>query len=149
MITICFVCHGNICRSIAAECIGNKIIKDKGLEDKFIFFSRATSREEIGNSIYPPMRRCLLESNIPIKPHFAEQITKRDYERADYIFYMDENNKRWLDYLFLDIDNKERIITCYEDDISHIEDPWYSDRYELVVSQLKQCVEHIIDRLSK
>ena len=44
MIKILFVCHGNICRSVAAEYIA----KDLDKEGKHSFISRATSFEEIG-----------------------------------------------------------------------------------------------------
>ena len=61
MINVLFVCHGNICRSVAAEYIA----KDMDKEHRFNIISRATSLEEIGNDIYPPMKRELNRQSIP------------------------------------------------------------------------------------
>lgn len=146
MKTIIFVCHGNICRSIAAECIANKILIDKGITNIRVF-SRAVSREEIGNDIYPPMKKELLRQGIPLKKHSAEQISNRDYTEADYIFYMDESNKRRLIYLIDDYKNIIKPITLYNKDIPYIEDPWYTDRFDYVVEQLKICVKNIIENI--
>ena len=55
MIKILFICHGNICRSVAAEYIAKNMIQQRGLESRVSVFSRAVSYEEIGNDIYPPM----------------------------------------------------------------------------------------------
>ena len=115
MLTIIFVCHGNICRSVAAEYILKKKIKDLHLEDRLCCFSRATSNEEIGNDIYPPMKDELRKRGIPFTKHFAERITQKDYDLADYIFYMDNNNKRYLNFLLDDYKNIIKPVTCFDD----------------------------------
>ena len=37
-----------------------KMVKDNGVADMFEIKSAATSTEEIGNSVYPPVKRLLL-----------------------------------------------------------------------------------------
>ena len=54
---ILFVCHGNICRSPMAEFVMKDLVKKAGLTSQFQIASAATSREEIGNPVYPPARR--------------------------------------------------------------------------------------------
>ena len=61
MTRILFVCHGNICRSPAAEFVLRSLAEHAGLADEFEIASAATSSEEIGNPVYPPMRRVLEE----------------------------------------------------------------------------------------
>ena len=55
-----FVCHGNICRSPMAEFIFKDLAKKKGIADRFLVASSATSTEEIwngiGNPVYPPVK---------------------------------------------------------------------------------------------
>ena len=144
MKTVIFVCHGNICRSVAAEYImKNQLIKYH-LEDKFFVISRATSTEEIGNDIYPPMKRALYNDEIPFYQHRAKQITKDDYEKADYIYYMDEYNKRNLSYMLDDYKHIIHPITMYNKELSIIDDPWYTGQFDEVVHQLKDCIENII-----
>ena len=54
---ILFVCHGNICRSPMAELVMKDLVAKAGRSEEFEIASAATSREEIGNPIYPPARR--------------------------------------------------------------------------------------------
>ena len=56
---ILFVCHGNICRSVSAQYIFQDMVNRRGLTSEFVIDSAATSTEEIGNAIYPPMKAAL------------------------------------------------------------------------------------------
>lgn len=147
MLTIIFVCHGNICRSVAAEYILKKKIKDLHLEDRLCCFSRATSNEEIGNDIYPPMKDELRKRGIPFTRHFAERITQKDYDLADYIFYMDNNNKRYLNFLLDDYKNIIKPVTCFDDNNFEIEDPWYTDNFQKVCDELSKEIDLIIENI--
>ena len=94
MIKILFVCHGNICRSPMAEFVMRDMVHKRGLDDRFEIASAATSREEIGNPVYPPARRKLAEHGILCGGHHARQMTREDYDRYDYIIGMDLENLR-------------------------------------------------------
>ena len=59
VVRILFICHGNICRSPAAEMVLRTLMPDAQVD------SAATTTEEIGNGIYPPMRRALERSGDP------------------------------------------------------------------------------------
>lgn len=61
-----FICHGNICRSVSAEYIMKDLAKKNGVD--LYVSSAATSREEIGNDIYPPAKRKLKEKGF----HFLD-----------------------------------------------------------------------------
>ena len=145
---ILFVCHGNICRSVTAEFVFKYLTKVNNLDTKFYSESRATTKEEIGNDIYPPMKRTLIENGITVSRHYAKQITKQDYELYDLILLMDEENmygiKRIIpqDYL-----HKIYLLTEYVGVSGEIEDPWYTGRYEFVYNMIKNCVERLIEKL--
>ena len=138
---IIFACHGNICRSVAAEYIM------KNLSHDFIIESRATSFEEIGNDIYPPMKRELLRNNIAFERHHATRIDQDDFNNADYIFYMDNENKYSLLRMFGE-SNKIMPIYQFTDGIYEIEDPWYTDRFDVVVRQITRCVKDILKNIN-
>ena len=140
MKTIIFVCHGNICRSVAAEYIF------KSLSKEYDVISRATSLEETGNDIYPPMKRELNKNHIPFDRHYAKRIDYKDYDKADYIFYMDDENYYSLSRMFPH-SNKIYPIYKYTSDISEIEDPWYTGRFDLVVSQITKCLKDILNNI--
>ena len=96
---ILFVCHGNICRSVMAEMIMRHLVAlDIRLSnlDSILIDSCATSREEIGNDIYPPAKRCLSAHGIPFTRHAARQIAREDYETFDAILCMEDYNIRNL-----------------------------------------------------
>ncbi len=141
---ILFICHGNICRSAAAEYICKFLLNKYKLEEKYFVFSRGTSNEEYGNDIYPPMKNELRKNNIPFSPHFARKVTKHELDSSDYIYYMDQNNLRNL--LFIDEANKEKykLICCLNKNISYIEDPWYTGNFDLVFSEIYECIETLI-----
>ena len=147
MKTIIFVCHGNICRSPAAEWIMKHLLQSYSLEEDFFVFSRATSLEEIGNDIYPPMKRALYNKEIPFYQHHAERITLEELERADYVFYMDSLNKSYMERLFGHLPEKCQIITKYSENIGFIDDPWYTGQFEEVVEQITECCQDIIKKL--
>ena len=94
MTRVLFVCHGNICRSPMAEFVMKDMVHTRGLDDCFKIASAATSREEIGNPVYPPARRKLAEHGISCGGHHARQMTKGDYDRYDHIIGMDHANIR-------------------------------------------------------
>lgn len=143
MKTIIFVCHGSICRSPAAAFIARQYLKEIGCDNEFNVLIRATSSEEIGNGVYPPMRRELIRRGIPLYPHAAQRIRQIDYDKADYIFYMDYENQYSL---MRQLDDYKHIlfpINKWTSSINEIEDPWYTGRYELVVTQISKCIHDI------
>ena len=125
---IIFVCHGNICRSPMAEFIFKSLIRARGIEDRYYVESAAVSIEEIGNSIYPPAKRCLNAHGIPFdKGKTARQITRADYSRFDLIVCMDRMNLRWLKYIIPDDpDQKVHLMMSYAGIDRDVADPWYT-----------------------
>ena len=93
-IRILFVCHGNICRSPMAEFVMKDLVRRKHLENRFVIASAATSREELGNPVYPPARRTLAGHGIACAGHRARQMTRADYDDYDLIVCMDRRNIR-------------------------------------------------------
>ena len=129
---IIFVCHGNICRSPAAEYIAKEIDK----EHKYQYISRAVSAEETGNDIYPPMKKVLIKYKIPYSEHHAKKITLEEYKEADIIFCMDQSNITRLNMLFpYENHSKVRLLQQME-----IEDPWYTGDFETVFLQIKHAI---------
>lgn len=150
MIKICFVCHGNICRSVSAQYILQDMVNRAGLEDDFFIDSAATSTEEIGNPIYPPMRKALIKKDVPIGDHTARQLTASDYDRYDLIIGMDEENMYYMRRI-LGNDPKSKVhylmeFTDHPDE--KIEDPWYSRRFDACARQIEEGCEGLLADLS-
>ena len=77
-----------------AEYVMKDLVKKAGLENQFQIASAATSREEIGNPVYPPARRKLAEHGISCDGHAARQLRNSDYEEYDLLIGMDRANLR-------------------------------------------------------
>lgn len=93
MINVLFICHGNICRSPMAEYIFRDMVQRQGLAQRFHIASAATSREEIGNDVYPPARAELRAHGVPVGHRAAVQVTPRDYDAYDWLLTMDETTR--------------------------------------------------------
>ena len=132
MIKILFVCHGNICRSPMAEFVMKDMVKKRGLEAVYEIASSATSREEIGNPVYPPARRKLMEHGIGCAGHRARQMTRADYEYYDRIVCMDRANVRNAGRIAGgDPDGKIGLLLDYTPRRGQeVADPWYTGDFD-------------------
>ena len=92
MISVLFICHGSICRSPMAMFVLRDMVEKQRLADRIRVDCAATSREEIGNPVYPPARRKLEAEGLSAAGHAARKMVKEDYERYDYIIGMDDEN---------------------------------------------------------
>ena len=131
MTKILFVCHGNICRSPMAEFIMKDLVRKAGLADRFHIGSAATSREELGNLVYPPARRKLAEHGIACAGHAARQLTAQDYENYDLLIGMDRENLRNMRSICGgDPDGKLSLLLDHTGRSRDVADPWYTGDFE-------------------
>ena len=127
---ILFVCHGNICRSPMAEFIFKDMVRQAGRADQFEIASAATSREELGNPVYPPAKAQLAAHGLSCDGKRARQLTAADYDYYDLLVAMDENNVRNL-HRMLGGDPQHKIKKLL--DYAHggdVADPWYTRDFE-------------------
>ena len=142
MTKILFVCHGNICRSPMAEFVLKDMAAKAGVGQQFQIASCATSREELGNPVYPPARRELARHGIACDGHRARQITRKDLESYDRIYYMDSNNRRNLQRMFPDF---QGFIPFLPRDVA---DPWYSGDFTQTWFDIQEGCSRILEELT-
>lgn len=142
MIKILFICHGNICRSPMAEFVMKDMVKKAGISHRFEIASAAVSREEIGNGVYPPARRELAKHGISCDGHAAHQITKKEYEYYDRIYYMDRSNARYLRQLLPDTAKCQPLL---ERDVA---DPWYTGDFSQTWEDVVEGCSRILEELA-
>ncbi|MGN1282049.1 MAG: low molecular weight protein-tyrosine-phosphatase [Succinivibrio sp.] len=138
MIKVLFICHGNICRSPMAEYVLKDLVKKLSLEKGFMICSAATSQEEIGNTVYPPVRALLKKHNIDCSDKRARQVTLHDLEEFDYIIVMEQYNLKNLDILFskkLD-SSKIYLLKDFTQTPGDIEDPWYTRDFDKAYDEI-------------
>ena len=115
-----------------AEYILRDMVRKRGLDPEYEISSAATSREEIGNPVYPPARRKLEANGISCRGHSARQMTKADYDHYDLIVCMDRNNIRnTLRITGGDPRGKIRLLLDFTDRKGEeVADPWYTGNFE-------------------
>ena len=125
-----------------AQYVFQDMVNKAGLSHKFQIDSRATSREELGNPVYPPARRELNSHGIRCDGHCARQITRKDLETYDYIYYMDSNNRRNLNRMFPDF---KGFLPFLDRDVA---DPWYSGDFTQTWADVQEGCTRIMEELA-
>ena len=149
MKNILFVCHGNICRSPMAEFVMKDLAEKAGLAAQFHIESAATSREEIGNPVYPPARRKLAEHGISCDGHAARQLTKADYREFDLLIGMDSANLQNMRRICGgDPEGKIRLLRDYTARPGDVADPWYTGDFEATWRDVLEGCRGLLKELS-
>lgn len=127
MTKILFVCHGNICRSPMAEFVMKDVVQKAGLAQDFQIDSAATSCEELGNPVYPPVRRLLNAHGIDCSAKTARQMCRRDYDAYDILVGMDNENFHNMHRMCGgDKAHKIHLLMDFTSRPGSVADPWYT-----------------------
>ena len=149
MIKILFICHGNICRSPMAEFIMKELVESRGLSCNFQIASAATSTEEIGNGVYPPVKRILKSRGIDCSDKHARQMSRADYDKFDYIVCMDSKNLRNMGYIAADAQGKYSRLLDYTNNPHDVADPWYSGDFATTECEVEKGCKALLDYILK
>lgn len=147
---ILFVCHGNICRSPMGEFLMKEAVRRLGEEDGFTIASAAVSQEELGNGVYPPVKKILTRLNIDCSQKRARQITRRDLEEWDLIILMDRLNLSYLSDLLPDYpEDKVKLLLSFVDPshVRDVDDPWYTRDFERTRDEISRGVAALLKKL--
>lgn len=146
---ILFVCTGNICRSPMAEFLLRDMVEKRGLADRFEIASAATTADEIGNPVYPPVRRLLNKRGISCEGKRARQLVRADYDRYDCIIAMTERHRQAMLRLFGgDPLGKLSLLLDYTDDPRDLDDPWYTGDFERAAAEIEEGLDGLLRQLT-
>ena len=149
MISVSFVCLGNICRSPMAELILKHLVKERGLEHSFDIKSFGTSDEEEGNHIYPPAKRTLRAHGIEGE-HTARQISLKDVINSDFVLVMNSSNL--FDILRLtggEFGSKIFKLCSFTPTPRDVADPWYTGDFERAFVDIYEGVNCFLEYVLK
>ena len=147
---ILFVCHGNICRSPMAESVFAEKVRACKLEWAYDVDSAAVSSEEIGNPVHPGTQRELARHGLPRSAHRARQLRAEDYTQYDLFIGMDRDNLRRMERIFGgDPQHKTALLMAYTGEAREIEDPWYTERYDVVYDEINAGCEALLNELEQ
>lgn len=149
-IKVLMVCHGNICRSTMAESIMCHMLKQRHMDEKFYVSSAATSREEIGNPPHNGTVRKLKETGIPVIPHRAVQMTRKDYLEYDYLIGMDDANIRNMTRIAGgDAEKKIYKLLSFAGEGRDVADPWYTGDFDAAYRDITKGCEGFLAYLER
>ena len=149
MTRICFVCHGNICRSTMAEFVMKDIVRKAGMEKEFYIQSRATHRDEIGADTHWGTKEKLDKEGIPYTKRQATLMTKDDYKKYDYILGMDDENMRYIHKIVgSDPENKVYMLMEFAGEHRSIADPWYTGNFDATFNDILAACQGLLKHIT-
>lgn len=149
MISVLFVCLGNICRSPMAEAVFRHYVQEAGLSDRIQTDSAGTGNWHIGEPPHQGTRHKLEEKGISYEGITARQVAKKDFAHFTYIIGMDESNVSNLRKLAGDPEAKVYRFVDFipETTYTEVPDPWYTgnfdETYQLISVGCKELLELI------
>ena len=148
MIKILFCCHGNICRSPMAEFVIRDMVEKAHLSHAISAASAATSSEELGNPVYPPVRSLLRTHGIDCTGKTARQMTAADYGEYDLLICMDGANLRNMQRICGgDPDDKMHLLLDYTGSSGDVADPWYTRDFDATWRDVRRGCAALLEAL--
>jgi protein-tyrosine phosphatase len=159
MVNVLFVCLGNICRSPMAEGAFQRLVEERGLQDKIGWDSAGTSGFHAGELADPRMMETARAHGIELT-HHSRKLVIEDFTRFQYIISMDSAN---LDIILAlqkkaiqaDLNGSPKVLMMRSfdpdagDDEEDVPDPYYGglNGFENVYQMLTRACENFVDFL--
>lgn len=149
MISVLFVCLGNICRSPMAEAVFRQMVREAGLEKRIHIDSAGIGGWHAGELPHRGTRKILNTYGISHEGIRARQISREDLERFDIIVAMDSDNMSALRRMARQTSAELYLLTDFipDTDLSDVPDPYYTGNfeevYELVIAGCRGLLQRI------
>ncbi len=92
MISVLFVCTGNICRSPTAEGVFHALVDEAGLAERITADSAGTIAYHAGEPPDPRSQETALERGIDLSRQRARQVTDADFTDFDFLVALDSSH---------------------------------------------------------
>ena len=128
MVSVLFVCMGNICRSPTAQGVFEKYVAAEGLNNHINVDSAGTHAYHVGEQPDIRAQKSALARNIDISHIRARKAIENDFLQFDYILAMDrENYQNLLGLCPQDCEHKLRLFLSFAPqlDVEEVPDPYY------------------------
>lgn len=153
MVSVLFVCMGNICRSPIAQGTFEELLRREGLEDKVFVDSAGTGAWHVGDPPDPRARESAGNRGLDLNEQRARQITPEDCQKFDYVISMDRDNHESVSGLCRRSKAEVRLLLEYAPDLSQQEvpDPYFGgpDGFEHVLDLVEEAVRGLLDDVRK
>lgn len=147
MVSVLFVCLGNICRSPTAEGVFRDLVRREGLADQIRIDSAGTAAYHVGSA---PDRRAQAEAKrrgIDISDLRARQARAGDFADFDYVLAMDRENH--MNLLSICPAGREERLRMFLDFAPHlprreVPDPYYDGNFDGVYDLIEEAAKGLL-----
>ena len=152
VISILFVCLGNICRSPLAEGVFRAVAAERGLSHLFRLDSAGTGGWHAGSAPDPRSVAIAARHGIDITGQCARKVAPEDFETFDLLLAMDRSNVEEL--LRMAPDDARRRIHLFLDYAGvgqrDVPDPYFGgpDGFTDVYRMIREASESLLDRVA-
>ena len=147
MVTVAFVCLGNICRSPMAEGIMKQRLQDRNITGIRVK-SRGTGKWNLGQPPHEGTQQILQSQNIPTDGMISELFEPND--DFDYIIALDQSNVENIKKINPSIKGKLfKLLEFSSMEESDVPDPYYTNNFEGVYEMVRSSCDNLIDFIVK
>ncbi|MGN7439104.1 MAG: low molecular weight protein-tyrosine-phosphatase [Alcanivorax sp.] len=150
MVSVLFVCTGNICRSPTAEAVFRDRVNAQGLDATYD--SAGTFGYHIGST--PDIRAIEMaaEHGIEMSDLRARKITEEDFDKFDLIIALDKGHERTMRRMIDEkYHDKIKLFLDYHDGYNGVDvsDPYYGDKaaFKKAYDMIEQGVDAMIEKV--
>ena len=147
MVSVLFVCLGNICRSPTAEGVFRDLVEREGLSQVLKIDSAGTAAYHVGA---PPDSRAQDEAKrrgIDISDLRGRQAHAADFQKFDYVLAMDSENHRNLeDICPLDLEDRLHMFLDFAPSVGlhDVPDPYYGGGFDTVYDMIEVAAKGLL-----
>ena len=149
MVSVLFVCLGNICRSPMAEAVFRHKARERGLSQSISVDSAGTGDWHVGNMPHKGTRQVLDFAKVSYEGIFARLVEDKDFSEFDYIIAMDDSNEANLRKLpgGLDAEIIKFMDLLPDEKVREVPDPYFTGNFDEVYRLVNAGCDVLLDRI--